>query len=103
MTEAELQRRVLALAARYDVHAHHTRDSRGSTSGWPDLALLGTHAAAFRELKTASGSLSSQQRQVGARMRAAGLDWGVWRPAGLDDGRIEAELAALSGRRPWNS
>jgi len=103
VSEKQLQRDVEALCRRYDVECHHANDPRWDRRGWPDVALLGTRAAAFRELKTATGSLSAEQRETGRRMRAAGLDWDLWKPRDYQSGRIEAEIAALSGRKPWNS
>lgn len=103
MTEAELLRRVDQLCRRHDVDMHHSHDPLRDRRGFPDCVLLGTRAAAFRELKSESGRVSPEQRQTGARITAAGLDWAVWRPADLESGRIEIELAMLSGRRPWTA
>lgn len=101
MTEAQLLREVGKLCLRHDVELDHRYQPVQDRAGWPDCGLLGTRAAAFRELKTAAGRLSPAQRRTGERMRACGLDWDVWRPADLDSGRIELEVAALSGKRPW--
>ena len=56
-----------------------------------------------RELKGDGGQTSGEQWAVGAMLRGVGWDWGIWGPVDLASGRIEAELAALSGRRPWES
>lgn len=101
MTEHELQTVVARLCRRYDVYFWHLDDPRRSLRGLPDLVLLGSQAACFRELKSASGKLSAEQDEVGQRMLQAGLDWDVWRPSALARGQIDQELAALSGRRPW--
>ncbi|MCW2900619.1 MAG: hypothetical protein JWO67_2884, partial [Streptosporangiaceae bacterium] len=49
----------------------------------------------FRELKSADGQLTGEQRRVGYLLQAAAQDWAVWRPADLVSGRIERELAAI--------
>lgn len=101
MTEAQLLREVGKLSLRYDVDLDHRYQPEHDRAGWPDCSLLGTRAAAFRELKTATGRLTPAQRRTGERMRACCLNWDIWRPADLESGRIEAEIAALSGKRPW--
>jgi hypothetical protein len=101
VTERELLRAVQALCLRYDVELHHVANPVGGRRGWPDCAMLGTRGAAFRELKSARGSLTAEQEETGRRMRAAGLDWAVWRPRDYESGRAEAQIAALSGMLPW--
>lgn len=101
MREADLLAAVQILARRYDVDLHHAFWPVADKRGWPDCALIGTRAAAFRELKSATGRVTADQKATGARMRVAGLDWDVWRPDDLTTGRIETEIAALSGKRPW--
>lgn len=103
MTEAELLRSVQRLSRRHDVAIHHVHQPLHDRPGWPDCSLLGTKAAAFRELKSARRDLTPEQQETGERMRRAGLDWDVWRPADLASGRIERELAALSGKQPWTT
>lgn len=101
MTEAELLRQVELLCRRHDVQCHHGYQPLRDRPGFPDCSLLGTRAAAFRELKTDRGKLRLAQQQTGERMRACGLDWDLWRPADLSSGRIELEIASLSGKAPW--
>ncbi len=79
------------------VRYYHPYDSRRTVPGFPDLVLVGTHALAFRELKSESGTLRPEQREWGYALRAIGHDWDVWRPSDLDSGRIAGELAALMG------
>lgn len=102
MTEAELLRQVMALCHRHDVVCDHRYQPLHDPAGWPDCSLLGTIAAAFRELKNATRAVSPAQQRIGQRMRLAGLDWDVWRPRDYESGRIETEIAALSGKRPWS-
>ena len=100
MTELELLREVAMLCLRYSVLLdHRLRPVHASyeLKGWPDCAMIGYAAAAFRELKNATRAVTPEQQHVGARMLRAGLDWDVWRPADYDSGRIEWEVATLAG------
>lgn len=92
MTEAQLQASVLGLCRWAGVMAYHTHDSRRSQPGYPDLTIAGPKGVLFRELKTASGRLSSQQAEWGSMLRKGGCDWAVWRPADLWEGRVQREL-----------
>ncbi|MGH6656553.1 MAG: VRR-NUC domain-containing protein, partial [Actinocrinis sp.] len=83
MTEAALQGAVIGMCRLFQVAWYHTYNSRRSAPGWPDLALCGTRKLIFRELKTETGHLKPEQEQWGLMLRAAGQDWGVWRPADL--------------------
>jgi len=74
---------------------YHAYSSRRSVSGWPDLALCGSRGFMLRELKTASGRLTTEQEQWGLMLRAAGVSWDVWRPGDLRSGRIQRELLAI--------
>ena len=103
MTETELLAAVRQLCRRYDVVMDHRYLPLHDRPGWPDCSLLGTRAAAFRELKNARRAVTPAQHQTGARMRDCGLDWDVWRPRDLTSGRIEREIAGLSGKRPWTT
>lgn len=100
MTERNLQSAVLKLAGfhGYEVR-YHTKDSRGSQAGFPDLVLASSKRGRllFRELKTDSGRMRPEQRVVLEVLGACGQDVGVWRPADLLSGRIVAELRAASG------
>jgi hypothetical protein len=77
---------------------YHPLNSIGSRQGWPDWTILGSWIM-HRELKTQRGKVSPDQQMVGAKIRAAGGDWDVWRPVDLLSGRIASELAALAGLR----
>ncbi len=99
MTERELQDQVALMCRQLGLYHYHTHDSRRSNAGWPDSVIIGPHRAIFRELKSQAGRLSSEQRNVGYLLTAAGLSWEVWRPADLLDGTIGAQLAALAGHR----
>lgn len=106
MTEAEWQQQVVDLARLSGWRVNHHRPTpagRGRTryttattvTGWPDLTLWRPGALLFRELKTDTGRLTTEQRQVLAELDAAGADVGVWRPA--DWPEIEATLRPARG------
>jgi hypothetical protein len=101
VTETELLRAVRQLSARYDVVCDHRNQPLHDLPGWPDCSLLGTAAAAFRELKGPRGVVSPAQQSTGQRMLQAGLYLSVWWPRDYESGRVEREIAALSGKTPW--
>ena len=103
MTESDLLAAIDRLCARHDVWHYHAAAHPVAPRyrGFPDLVLVGTERGCFRELKAESARVTVDQRRVGAMLRTVGWDWEAWRPADLASGRIETELAALSGRRPW--
>ena len=98
MTETELQRYVLRLAADRDWWAMHVRLGKASrpitptsVRGWPDLTLWRPGSGLlFRELKGPDGKLKPHQADVLASLEAAGQDVDVWTPA--DMATIEHEL-----------
>lgn len=73
---------------------YHTYDSRRSQPGFPDLVLVNpvTRRVLFRELKSARGRVSPEQKRWGDGLRAAGADFDFWRPQDWVSGRIECEL-----------
>lgn len=85
------------------VLVHHSRPARTS-KGWatpiqgdkglPDLILVGAHGVLFRELKSATGRPTPEQTAWLDRLKAAGSDAAVWRPAEWP-GQIRAELEAI--------
>jgi hypothetical protein len=92
--EADLQATITDLCHLLGIDVFHVRNSRGMTPGWPDLAIIGTRVL-YRELKSEAGSLSADQRRVGARLTAAGADWAVWRPRDLRSGLVARQLHEL--------
>lgn len=94
MTEAELERNVRRLLQLYGLYGYHTADSRRSAKGWPDWVIIGRKVL-FRELKTAYGVPTGEQRHVGYLLQAAGADWDIWRPLDLASGRIAREMQAI--------
>lgn len=95
MTEAQFQETVVAMCKLLNVAWYHPYFSRRSAAGWPDLALCGDRGFLLRELKTERGRLTRDQQAWGSRLRNAGIDWDVWRPADLHSGRIQRELATI--------
>lgn len=113
MSEAELQRSVIELARLLGWRVYHTRDSRGSAAGFPDLCMVRAGDLIFAELKTEKGKLSPAQCEWWALLgrvaeRCAycdhyanefpteppehGVRSFVWRPAEWLDGTIETIL-----------
>jgi hypothetical protein len=90
--ETHLQGAVIDMCRLFGVAWYHTYSSRRSVPGWPDLALCGSSGFMLRELKSASGRLTSEQEHWGLMLRAAGISWDVWRPDDLESGRIQREL-----------
>ncbi len=97
VTEVELEREVRRLLQVYRLQrvAFHVPDARRMTPGLPDWIIIGRRVL-WRELKSAYGPVSREQRHVGYVLQAAGEDWAVWRPVDLHSGRIERELEGLA-------
>lgn len=68
---------------------------QGDGKGYPDLTIVGPGGQMWRELKSPEGRLSPEQLEWLSRLEQSGADVGVWRPADLTDGRIDAELRVL--------
>jgi hypothetical protein len=97
-TERVFQGHVLDLAAIGGWRAYHTRDSRGSHPGFPDLVLVqegpdrgpGRPLLLFVELKTRTGRLTMPQEAWLAALRLVQAATGgivqahVWRPEHID-------------------
>jgi hypothetical protein len=95
MPEAALQKAVTDLAALLGIWWYHAAQPRRDNPGWPDLVLIGRRGALFRELKRDGRQPTAIQSEVGRRMRYAGLDWAVWRPADLRAGAVMSELEKI--------
>ena len=85
MTEAQLLAAVRRLAHYRGFMTYHTRDSRGSEAGFPDLVMVSAtqRRVLFVELKTATGKTSAAQDAWLAALAAAGAEVYLWRPADL--------------------
>lgn len=94
MTEAELQRNVVDLAALKGYLHYHTHDSRRSDPGFPDLVLVKGARLIFVELKSAKGKLTDDQAAWLRALRCVpGVEAHCWFPDQWLDGTIEAVLA----------
>jgi hypothetical protein len=87
---------VRALMKDLGLFGYHARNSRGSEPGWPDWVIIGRAGILYRELKTEHGTLSPEQRAVGALITRAGGSWAVWRPRDLLNGTIARQLANVA-------
>ena len=93
-TEEGFQAAVMELATLYGWTVYHTWDSRRSGKGFPDLVLGRRGQVIFAELKTAKGTLTSEQLAwIEILTTVPGIEVHVWRPAQF--GEIERAL-----RRP---
>ncbi len=94
MTERELEACVVRLAGLFWWRVYHTRDSRGSAKGFPDLTMVRPPRLVFAELKSERGRLTIEQAEW---LRAIEDTFGkpetyVWRPADWMSGAIEELL-----------
>jgi hypothetical protein len=88
------------------VRVHHCRPARradgswstpiSGDSGFPDLVIAGAGGVLFRELKGAKGKLSASQQAWALTLGGA---WGLWRPADLHSGRVQAEIQGVTHDR----
>lgn len=83
---------------RLDLLAQHFKNPMQSTTGFPDLHILGTGQGRlmYRELKKERGRCSDDQVAYLTRLNTCGLDADVWRPSDWYTQRIQRELAALA-------
>jgi hypothetical protein len=80
MTEEEWLQQVRELARLKGWRIYHTRDSRRSDPGFPDLVLVRGHRLIFAELKREKGRLSDSQRTWLAALEET-AETHVWRPS----------------------
>ena len=84
MTEGEFQQQVEGLAKLLSWRFYHTRDSRRSNAGFPDLVMVRRNRLIFAELKTDAKS---------SQPTAAQAEW-------LSSLRVVAEYAQLARTDP---
>ena len=96
MSEAELQAKIEALCDELGLWHYHAHFPIGDDRGWPDLVIIGGHGVLFRELKSNTGVLSSEQKRVGWKLKAAGENWAVWWPMDFSNGNIERQLEEIA-------
>ncbi|HEU5110122.1 MAG TPA: VRR-NUC domain-containing protein, partial [Micromonosporaceae bacterium] len=73
---------------------------QGDGKGFPDLVIVGPSGSLLRELKSATGSLSAEQREWLGWLKTAGLDADVWKPRDWHSDRILSELRAIAKPKP---
>lgn len=100
MTERQLQQCIIDLCRLFHLLCYHTRDSRGSAAGFPDLNIVGPRGIIYAELKSAHGKTSIDQRCWEAGIREAGGTYYLWRPEDWHSGDIRQVLEGLCARAP---
>lgn len=101
MSEDALMRAVVELAEWNHLLCYHTRDSRHSTAGFPDLVLTGPGGTLFVELKSETGNLRPEQRLWRDGLKESGQRWDLWRPPDWRNGKIKRTMRYLVGLAPW--
>lgn len=82
LTEKQWQQRVVGFARLHRWRTFHALDSRGSTPGWPDLAMVRRGRFVLAELKTATGRVSPAQQDWLTDLAACpGAEVHLWRPS----------------------
>lgn len=101
ISEADFQTTVIEMAGYCGWKLiYHTRDSRGSAAGFPDLVMIRGDSMIVAELKSQQGRVSPAQLQwYGACLKVEDRSNGavqayLWRPSDLDD--IERVLQRVS-------
>lgn len=85
VTEEDFLGHVTQLAHVFGWLPYHTRDSRRSAAGFPDLVLVRGDRLIFAELKTITGKVSNAQETWIARLRETPVEVYVWRPNDIDE------------------
>lgn len=80
-SEAQFQSVVIGLAKAFGWMVYHTKDSRRSEAGFPDLMMIRHDRVIAAELKRQKGSLTVAQARWLAAMEQTGIEVHTWRPA----------------------
>ncbi|QEP08750.1 VRR-NUC domain-containing protein [Glutamicibacter sp. ZJUTW] len=94
-SEAVFQSNVIRLAKSLGyMRIYHTKDSRGSEAGFPDLVMIHgkTKQVLFVELKSQGGRVSAAQELWLDDLRLGGQFAEVWRPSDWVSRRVEKVL-----------
>jgi hypothetical protein len=94
MSEAQWQTTVTELATLLNWAWYHTRDSRRSPAGFPDLVLVRDRVI-YAELKATSGRLTQWQKQWAERLRNAGAEVYCWHPSNYPEVERTLKLRAV--------
>lgn len=92
MSEDQLEDAVERLARSFGWLAYHTRRSKGSEPGFPDLVLVRGGLQLVVELKRDGEHPTPAQRKWLDAFELAGVTTAVWRPEDWRDGTIEETL-----------
>ena len=86
ISEEDFMRSVIQIASDCAWAVYHTRDSRRSQAGFPDLTLVRSGEIIFAELKSQKGRIKKEQQEWLDRLRENGhVDVYLWRPSDLQD------------------
>jgi hypothetical protein len=85
VTEEEFQAHVIRLSTMFGWLTYHTRDSRRSASGFPDLVLVRGPRLIFAELKSVNGKVRDSQADWLTRLRDTKAEVYLWRPNDIDE------------------
>lgn len=80
-TEASFQAQVIELARLRRWRHYHTRDSRRSVAGFPDLVLVRRERLIVAELKAEGGRLTREQAGWIGDLEVTPAEVHVWRPS----------------------
>ena len=84
--ERDFQAQIIDLAHLQGWRIYHTRDSRRSEPGFPDLVLVRGRCCIFAEVKTESGKVTSEQREwLDALSGVHEHSTIIWRPGDWPD------------------
>jgi hypothetical protein len=94
MSETDLQGKIRRLARlRGFSLIYHTRDSRRSDVGFPDLVMIKGRRLLFAELKKQKGSRTTpEQLEWLSALTYVGVETYLWKPSDLIDGTIDRIL-----------
>lgn len=81
--EEDFMQQVIDYARQRGWEAYHTRDSRRSREGFPDLTLVRPPRLVFAETKRELGQLTPEQRRCLLLLHLARQEVHVWRPSCL--------------------
>lgn len=97
--EESFQSDVWRLARLNGWRVYHTRDSRRSPAGFPDLVLVRDGRLIFAELKSERGRVEPEQRAwLGDLMLVPGAEVRIWRPSDLEE-IVQTLARPRAGRR----
>ena len=84
VSEEEFLQQVITAARLLNWLVYHTRDSRGSEAGYPDLTMLRGGRLLVMELKSETGKVTPEQQHWIEEWQKAGAYASVFRPTDID-------------------